>query len=146
VTTHPHSAADVGGFVETDDMSVVGRYVQRISSLEEQKLLLKEKLTSAGKPRYTMEESFEHALQFLSRPWNIREQADLVWRRTVLRLAFLEPVGYRRYQGLRTPKNAFIFQVLEEIQSGGRVMAHPTGFEPVTSAFGERNLGVSAVC
>lgn len=118
--------------VETDNMSVVGRYEQRISGLEEQKLVLEEKLTSAGKPRYTMEESFEHALQFLSSPWNIWEKADLVWRRTVLRLAFLEPVAYSRNQGLRTPKTAFPFRVLEEIQSGGRVMARPRGFEPLT--------------
>lgn len=80
--------------VETDNISVVGRYEQRISSFEAEKLLMEEKLTCAGKPRYTMEESFEHAFQFLSSPWKIWEISDLMWRRAVLRLAFLEPVAY----------------------------------------------------
>jgi site-specific DNA recombinase len=122
--------------VEANNDSVIGAYEKRIAALERDKLLMQEQMAKTGKPKGTLEESFELAMGFLSSPWNIWKNADLVLKRTVLRLAFSEPLPYCRNQGLRTPAFSFPFKVLEGIYSQNCEMAHPTGFEPVTPAFG----------
>ena len=133
--------------VESGNASVISAYEKRIAKLEREKVLANERLASNGKPRLTLEESFEHALRFLSSPWNLWHNSDLVARKTVLRLAFLEPLAYCRNQGLRTPNLAFPFRALGEFCSGKCEMAHPTGFEPVTSAFGgQRSIQLSYGC
>jgi site-specific DNA recombinase len=122
--------------VEASNDSVVAAYEKRIAKLEREKVLALEKLSSAGKPKHTFEESLEHAMRFLANPWHVWDNSDLAMKKTVLRLASAEPLPYCRNQGLRTPNLAFPFKALGEICSGKSEMAHPTGFEPVTSAFG----------
>jgi len=130
--------------VDSGNATVIAAYEKRITKLEREKVLAQEKLATNGKPRLTLEESFEHVLAFLSSPWNLWRDADLVGRKTVLRLTFLEPLAYCRNQGLRTPNLAFPFKALGGFYSGKCEMAHPTRFERVTSAFGgmEVMLGV----
>lgn len=57
--------------VEASNQSVIAAYEKKIVQLERAKLLAEEELISIGKPRYTLEESFELAFEFLSKPWNI---------------------------------------------------------------------------
>lgn len=113
--------------VETSNASVVSAYEKKIAKLEREKALAVEKLVASGKPRRTLEESFEHALQFLSSPWSIWNNSDLLGKRTVLRLAFLEPLAFSRKEGLRTPNLAFPFKALGRIYSGNCEMARRTG-------------------
>lgn len=89
--------------VDATNDSVVSAYEKKIAKLEREKVLTEEQLANAGKPRHTFEESFEHAMRFLSSPWKIWHNADLTLKKTVLRLAFTEPLPYCRKQGLRTP-------------------------------------------
>ena len=64
--------------IESESGSVVSAYERKVSKLEREKALIEEKLQESTKPRHTLEESFELALRFLSSPWNIRKNADLV--------------------------------------------------------------------
>jgi site-specific DNA recombinase len=121
--------------VESGNASVVAAYEKRISKLEREKALAEERLAINGKPRLTLEESFEHALQFLSSPWNMWVNSGVVGRKTVLRLAFLEPLAYCRKEGLRTPNLAFPFKALGEFCSGNCEMARPKRFELLTPRF-----------
>jgi site-specific DNA recombinase len=121
--------------VEATNDSVVAAYEKRIAKLEREKVLALEKLSQTGKPKHTFEESFEHAMRFLSKPWSIWDNSDLILKKMVLRLAFAEPLPYCRTQGLRTPNLAFPFKVLGEFCSGKCEMAHRRGFEPLTPRF-----------
>ncbi|MEM8579696.1 MAG: hypothetical protein AAGF50_00675 [Pseudomonadota bacterium] len=100
--------------VETENASVIAAYEKRIAALETSKLLTAEKLETAGKPVHPFEEMFEHALNFLSNPWNIWETGRTDLRRTVLRLIFAEKITYARNGGLRTPKTTLPFKALED--------------------------------
>ncbi|MCB9958712.1 MAG: recombinase family protein [Rhodospirillaceae bacterium] len=119
--------------VEATSDSVVSAYEKRIAKLEREKVLLLENLSRTGKPRHTLEESFEHAMRFLANPWKIWNKDDLIMKKTVLRLAFVEPLPYCRKRGLRTPNLAFPFKALGDFCSGKCEMARPRGFEPLTS-------------
>jgi hypothetical protein len=73
-------------------------------------------MTNTGRPLRTLVESFELALQYLSSPWNIRNNDQVAWQKTVLRLAFAEPIHYCRNQGVRTPNIFFPFKVWGKFQ------------------------------
>ena len=122
--------------VETGNTSVVRAYEKKVAKLEREKALAQEKLAETGKPKHTFEESFEHALRFLASPWKIWKNADLLGRKTVLRLAFSQPLPYCRKEGLRTPDLAFPFKALAGLSTPKSEMARPAGFEPATPAFG----------
>ena len=53
----------------------------------------------------------------------------------VLGLAFVEPIGYCRNQGVRTSKISFPFKVLGGISTASCKMAHPERFERPTPRF-----------
>lgn len=76
--------------IEADSGAVIAAYEKRVARLEREKLLAEDRIRSIGKPRHTVEESFELALRLLSKPWNIWINGNLTWKRTVLRLAFQE--------------------------------------------------------
>ena len=121
--------------VDTNNPSVISAYEKRIANLEHEKALATENLAKTGKPRHTFEESFEHALLFLSSPWKIWKNADLALKKTVLRLAFSKPLPYCRNQGLRTPDLAFPFKALDGFYNNKCEMAHRGRFELPTPRF-----------
>ncbi|RDC70936.1 hypothetical protein DLJ49_17265 [Rhodovulum sp. 12E13] len=118
--------------VDASNQSVVSAYERRVSALEREKLLLRERLDKGATPKTTWEESFELATRFLSSPWKVWKNADLALRKTVLRLAFLEPLPHCRNQGLRTPKMAYPFKALGDFSTMKCEMARWGGFEPPT--------------
>ncbi|WP_367281088.1 recombinase family protein [Sneathiella sp.] len=121
--------------VEASSPAVVAAYEKRLASLERQKAVAVERIQRIGRPRLTFEESFEHAMSFLSSPWNIWNKSEIMGKKMVLRLAFLEPLAYSRNKGLRTPNYAFPFKALGKIHSRNCEMAHRGRFELPTPRF-----------
>ena len=115
---------------------MITAYEKRIAKLEQEKLVMSERMENSGQLRHTFEESFELAMKFLTSHCNIGEKGTVRWKKTVLRLAFSEPVPYCRKEGLRTPQTALPFKALAAFTTEKCEMAHPSGFEPETSTFG----------
>ena len=119
--------------VETDHMTVVTTYENQISRLEEQKVLLTEKVQNCGRPLKPFDESFRTAMDFLGNPIKLWSSDRLEDKRMVLRLAFAEKLPYQRNDGFRTAQTALPFRLLMGLKEGKREVARPEGVEPPTS-------------
>lgn len=118
--------------------SVIAAYEDKVRKLEEEKLLIVERMASAGRPARTFGESLRTALDFLANPWNLWVKGGLEDRRTVLKLAFARRLNYRRGEGFRTANLALPFNILGAFSGGKVEMARPIGFEPMTFGSGGR--------
>tara|TARA_R100000935_G_C2837407_1_gene168934 strand:- start:5 stop:1561 length:1557 start_codon:yes stop_codon:yes gene_type:complete len=117
--------------VETNNETVVAAYEKKITKLEQDKLLLADKLDQNVQPKHTLEEIFELSMAFLSNPWNIWKSGELALKKTVLRTVFQSPLAYSKDQGFRTPQTSVIFGFLDEITEKCK-MVPPHGLEPRT--------------
>ena len=102
----------VDRIVESSTSSAIGRYEQRISQLEKEKLLMEETLQKQAAPQGRFEELFEHSLLFLANPQKLWRFGQFEHKRVVLKLAFEDRLPYSRKTGLRTPKTTLPFRVL----------------------------------
>ncbi len=116
--------------VEATNASVIRTYEARIAALEQRKLAVVDAIDRLGAPARGFEELFELAMDFLRNPCKLWDSGQLALRRTVLRLAFAERTAYCRNTGLRTPKTALPFKLLDGFSCGNLGMARPRGFEP----------------
>ncbi len=126
----------VDKMLDTDNAVVTAQIEKRLTALEEEKLLLTEKIENLGKPARGFDEMFEHALRFLASPYDIWKNGTFADRRNVLKLAFTGRLKYCRDKGLRTPETSLPFKVLGGFWDGEKAMARPTGFEPVAPRLG----------
>ncbi len=125
----------VDRIVDSENATTIAAYEKRIAKLEQDKLVVGEKLSTGTKPTHTFDQMFELALRFLASPWKIWASERLEDKRTVLKLAFGEQLSYDRKRGLRTPKTTLPFKVLGDVMTGNCEMAHRGGFEPPTPRF-----------
>jgi hypothetical protein len=120
--------------VEASCPAVVAAYEARIDKLERQKIRLREQAEQIVPPKGRLEEFIEKALAFLASPWNLYEKDEFSFKRTVLKLAFAEPLRYSRNEGYRTAEITFPFKVLADISTQECGLVEPRGVEPLTSA------------
>jgi hypothetical protein len=117
----------VDKMIETDNAIVTQQLELRLTKLDQDKLILAEKIENLSKPVRGYREMFEHALTFLANPHKIWENGTFEDRRNVLKLAFTEKLKYSRISGLRTPQISMPFKVLGDYLGGEKVMAHFEG-------------------
>ena len=129
----------VARLVETDSRTIIDAYEAQLHKLQDQKNLLAEKAASGGRPKKSFEESFRTSFGFLSNPRILWDSGRIEQRRKLLRLLFGGRVKYSISKGLRTHETTTLFKALRTIFGGENGVAHPTGFEPVTFAFGGRH-------
>lgn len=113
--------------VDASSPAVITAYEARIDKLERQKIRLREQAEEVIPPRGRLEEFIEHALRFLANPWNLYEKGEFAFKRTVLKLAFAEPLRYSRDEGYRTANFTFPFKVLADISTQKSGMVEPRG-------------------
>jgi len=97
--------------VDASGESLVKACEAKIDRLEKRKLLLVDQAALAIPPKGRFDDFIEHTMTFPASPWNIYENGGLALRRTVLKLAFAEPLSYSRESGYRTAKTTFPFKV-----------------------------------
>ncbi len=122
--------------VETDAPTVVSAYEKKLNSLEEEKVLLREKIEKCGRPLQPFEDSFRTAMTFLGNPIVLWDSDSLEDKRAVLRLVFANKLPYQRNEGFRTAKSeefSLPFRLLGNLESGRYEMVRPTGLEPVAT-------------
>src|SRR5690606_6925154 len=82
--------------------SVIAAYEDRIRKLEEEKIVLRERMEKVRKPASTFDNALRTALAFLSNPQILWDTGEPEHRRTVLKLTFAERLRYARNEGFRT--------------------------------------------
>ena len=130
-----HNALDkqqdalVERMIETSNPKVMAALESKIAKLEEDKLLLTDKLSQNTKPKRTLGEIIELFKDFLSNPWNIYDNGSLEVRKAILKTAFKAPLAYDRQNGYRTPQVSVIFEFFADFTSKCE-MVRSAGLEP----------------
>jgi len=120
----------VDKMIDSENTLVTAQLEKRLAQMEQDKQIKAEKVEKLSKPVRGYSELFEPALMFLANPYKIWRNGTYEDRRIVLKLAFTERLRYSRKSGLRTPKTALPFKVLDGFLGGINEMAHLGGFEP----------------
>ncbi len=112
--------------------SVVKAYEERVRKLEEEKLLIKERMANMSRPARSFDETLRTALEFIASPWKLWDSKRLEDQRTVLKLTFADQLRYARNKGFRTANLSLPFNVIGGFPGGESKLARPGGFEPPT--------------
>ena len=121
--------------VETENPTAVQKYEDEIARLEEQKVLLREKIEQCGRPLEPFDECFRTAMSFLANPCYLWSSDSLEDKRMVLRMVFAGKLPYQPKEGFRTAKTEELslpFKLLKNLNGGEYEMARPAGIEPAT--------------
>ncbi len=119
--------------VEADNAILIDTYEDKIRALQEEKVMLAEKIKNCGRPIETFEDTFRTAITFLGNPLKLWESECIEQRRMLLRMAFTDKIIYDRNQGFRTAAMSQPFSLLEELKGGKYEMVGQAGFEPATN-------------
>ncbi|EKF40206.1 resolvase-like protein [Nitratireductor indicus C115] len=121
--------------IEATVPSVVATYEKSIGALEQEKVIVEERIQNSGRPRSNYDDALRTALGFLANPCNLWRSGRLEDRHAVLKLAFADRLRYTRKDGFRTANLTLPFKVLGAFRCGENEMARPKGFEPLTPRF-----------
>ena len=121
--------------VETENPTAIQKYEDEIARIEEQKVLLREKIAQCGRPSEPFEECFRTAMSFLANPCYLWSSDSLEDKRMVLRMVFGSKLPYHLNEGFRTAKSEELslpFKLLKNLDGGDSMMVRPAGIEPAT--------------
>ncbi len=121
--------------VESDSTIVIGAFEKRIEDLQQNKLVLEEKLAHCGKPQRDFDEMYRTALCLISNPLKLWKFGRFEDKRAVLKLVFCDPLIYTRNNAYRTPNLSLPFKVLGGFLPSNNDMVPGGGIEPPTRGF-----------
>ncbi len=116
--------------ISASNATVIAAYEGKIEKAERTRQGLLEKLASKPQNNKRFEEFIEHSLKFLANPWKLWASGRFDLQRTVVKLAFSQPVTYDRNKGYRTPKTTLPFKMLQKISDIKSDLVRTAGLEP----------------
>src|SRR5262249_15410387 len=127
--------------LDTQTPSVIGAIEGRIRKLDEQAVIVNERIAQCGRPLSSFDDSLRTALDFLGKPQKHWASGQIDQRRIVLKLAFADRLAYVRNEGFRTANLALPFKALTDLSAAESGMARPERFELPTFGFvGRRSI------
>ena len=120
--------------VDTDHPQIASTLEKRLRHMEEQKIVLEEKIAQCGTEIRDFDKSFRTAFEFFENPHKLWASDDITHKRMALKLVFTERMAYDRNEGFRTAPIALPYRVLRDFREGQSVMVGVRGFEPPTTA------------
>ncbi|TKB67964.1 MAG: recombinase [Nitrospira sp.] len=121
--------------IQTENPTAIKHYESELTRLDEQKILLKEKIQSCGRPLKSFDETYRTAMTFLANPCYLWSSDRLDDKLMVLRLVFSRKLPYDLNQGYRTAKSEDLslpFSLLGNLENNNSEMVRPVGIEPTT--------------
>lgn len=109
--------------------SVIAAYEEKISRLEDEKLLIREKMATAKRPAASFDKTLRTALDFLANPWKLWKSDRLEDKQTVLKLAFADRLRYTRKRGFRTADLSMPFKILTQVSGAKSLVAEGKGLK-----------------
>lgn len=114
--------------------TLIASYERQVKQMEEQRIVINEKIKKCGTFDAGMQESVRTAFRFLENPHKYWASAGLEGKRLVLKATFARPLGYHRQRGFRTAALSLPFSVLREFSEGDSEVVPLVGLEPTRLA------------
>ncbi len=129
--------------IDADSQTLITAYEKRINDLEDQRLVLHEKIIKCGTALPDFDKTYRTAINFLANPHGLWVSDRLEDKRTAIKLVFTEKLPYDKKEGYRTAPIALPFKVLGAIKGGEKKMVPMAGLEPARLSSPPPQDGVS---
>ena len=110
--------------VAADSHTLMASYERQVKQMEEQRIIIQDKIKKCGTFDKGLDESVRTAFQFLENPHKYWASAGLEGKRLVLKATFARPLGYHRQRGFRTAALSLPFSVLREFSDSDSEVVH----------------------
>jgi site-specific DNA recombinase len=119
--------------IAAESPTLITTYERQIKQLEEQRILIEEKIQKCGTVDDRLVKINRTSWEFLGNPHDYWISSPIERKRLVLKATFARPLAYHRNEGYRTPALSLPFLVLKEFSNQKEVMVETRGVEPLTS-------------
>jgi site-specific DNA recombinase len=116
--------------VSADSAVLITAYERQIKQLEEQKLLVEEKIQKYSKVGKNPDEINRTALDFIQNPYKYWACGGLSGKRTVLNATFSRPLVYSKNEGYRTAALSLPFRIIRDLSEHSSELVLLVGLEP----------------
>lgn len=120
----------VDRIAEAQNPILITKYEKQITDLEQQRVIIDEKIARCGTTDVSNEEATRTAFKFLGNARNLWDSGSITERRMVLRAAFREQMRYHPNEGYRTAAFSLPFEVSRGFNTGQSGLVRTRGLEP----------------
>ena len=113
--------------VQTNTPAVISAYEERIRGLEEEKLVVRERIANCGRTLPSFDAQFRTAMEYLGNPQKLWLSDRYEDKRAVLKMTFADRLTYARGEGFRTTLTASPFRILSDLNGGNHEMVPRRG-------------------